>query len=293
MHAETLAYMFHWLPLEKKVAQASRAAPTARPVVPAMIEVPAGTATLGLPRGGAFGWDNEFVEHAVSVPAFTVDKYKVTNVQFLEFVRASGYSDRTLWANADWEWKEKDGVRHPKFWVERNGAWYFRTMFAEVPLPADWPVFVSQAEASAYARWAGKSLPSEAQLHRAAYGTPDGREREYPWGSEPPSSRHGNFDFTSWDPVSVAAHPQGESAFSVADLIGNGWEWTATEFAPFSGFEAFSFYPGYSANFFDGKHYVMKGGSMRTAACMLRRSFRNWFQPHYPHIYSGFRCVKN
>jgi formylglycine-generating enzyme required for sulfatase activity len=164
-------------------------------------------------------------------------------------------------------------------------------MFGEEPLPADSPAYVSQAEAAAYARWAGKSLPTEAQWHRAAYGTRDGSERAYPWGSEPPSARRGNFDFARWDPVSVAAHPEGESAFGVADLLGNGWEWTATEFAPFAGFEAFSFYPGYSANFFDGKHYVMKGGSMRTAACMLRRSFRNWFQAHYPHIYAGFRCV--
>jgi ergothioneine biosynthesis protein EgtB len=292
MHAETLAYMFHWLPVEKKIRPAGAAAQRAGArAVHRMIEIPAGTATLGLPRNGAFGWDNEFVEHAVQVPGFAIDKYKVTNAQFLEFVRAGGYADRSLWSDADWQWKEKEGVRHPKFWVERNGAWLFRAMFGEEPLPGDWPVYVSQAEAAAYARWAGKSLPTEAQFHRAAYGTPEDTEREYPWGSEPPTARHGNFDFQRWDPVSVAAHAEGESAFGVAGLVGNGWEWTTTEFAPFAGFEAFPFYPGYSANFFDGKHYVMKGGSVRTAACMLRRSFRNWFQAHYPHIYAGFRCV--
>lgn len=292
MHAETLAYMFHWLPVEKKARPAAVAASPAAPAAAhRMVEIPAGTATLGLRRGAGFGWDNEFEEHAVQVPRFAVDKYKVTNAQFMEFVRAGGYAERSLWSGADWQWKEKEGVRHPKFWVQRNGAWNFRTMFGEEPLPGDWPVYVSQAEAAAYARWAGKSLPTEAQWHRAAFGTLDGEEREYPWSGEPPSARHGNFDFARWDPVSVAAHPEGASAFGVADLIGNGWEWTATEFAPFAGFEAFSFYPGYSANFFDGKHYVMKGGSMRTAACMLRRSFRNWFQAHYPHIYAGFRCV--
>jgi iron(II)-dependent oxidoreductase len=292
MHAETLAYMFHWLPLEQKAGSAG-AAPrsAAAPAAHRMMEIPAGTATLGLRRGNGFGWDNEFAEHVVEVPAFAMDKYKVTNAQYLEFVRAGSYGERSLWRDADWQWKEKQGLRHPKFWVQRGGAWRFRAMFAEVPLPGDWPVYVSQAEASAYARWAGKALPSEAQFHRAAYGAPDGRERAYPWGSERPSERRGNFDFHRWDPVSVAAHPEGESAFRVADLVGNGWEWTSTEFAPFEGFEAFPFYPGYSANFFDGQHYVMKGGSMRTAACMLRRSFRNWFQPHYPHIYAGFRCV--
>jgi len=85
--------------------------------------------------------------------------------------------------------------------------------------------------------------------------------------------------------------PSETSAFGIANLLGNGWEWTSTVFAPFPGFEPFPFYPGYSANFFDGKHYVAKGGSARTAARLLRRSFRNWFQAHYPYVYAGFRCV--
>ncbi len=109
---------------------------------------------------------------------------------------------------------------------------------------------------------------------------------------DPPSARHGNFDFHQWDPAPVGSYPEGASAFGVHDLVGNGWEWTRTPFAPFPGFAPMPFYPGYSANFFDGKHYVMKGGSPRTAACMLRRSFRNWFQPHYPYVYATFRCVE-
>ena len=112
-------------------------------------------------------------------------------------------------------------------------------------------------------------------------------------GGEAPDRRFGNFDFESWDPTPVGAFRQEQSAFGVADLVGNGWEWTSTVFAPFPGFQPFEFYPGYSANFFDGEHYVMKGGSARTAACMLRRSFRNWFQPHYQYVYAGFRCVRN
>jgi gamma-glutamyl hercynylcysteine S-oxide synthase len=162
-----------------------------------------------------------------------------------------------------------------------------------VPLPPDCPVYVSHAEARAYARWAGKSLPTEAQWHRAAYGTPEGLERPYPWGAEAPHYRFGNFAFERWDPAPVGAFPRGKSAFGVVDLVGNGWEWTSTTFAPFAGFQPFEFYPGYSANFFDGEHYVMKGGSPRTAACMLRSSFRNWFQRHYQYVYTGFRCVSN
>ena len=102
----------------------------------------------------------------------------------------------------------------------------------------------------------------------------------------------GNFDFANFEPAPCGAHPAGASAFGVHDLVGNGWEWTRTAFAPLPGFAPMPFYPGYSANFFDGKHFVMKGGSPRTAACMLRRSFRNWFQPHYPYVYATFRCVE-
>jgi gamma-glutamyl hercynylcysteine S-oxide synthase len=169
-------------------------------------------------------------------------------------------------------------------------------MFSEIPLPGDWPVWVSHAEAKAYAKWAGKSLPTEAEWQRAAYSIPRGEEggtedRMYPWGNEAPTFAHGNFDFARWNPAPVNAFPAGRSGFGVHDMLGNGWEWTATEFRPFPGFEAFPFYRGYSADFFDGKHFVMKGGSPRTAACMLRRSFRNWFQGHYQYMYTGFRCV--
>jgi formylglycine-generating enzyme required for sulfatase activity len=91
----------------------------------------------------------------------------------------------------------------------------------------------------------------------------------------------------------VNASALGVSAYGVAGLVANGWEWMSTEFAPFPGFRPFASYPGYSAQFFDGQHYVLKGGSVRTAACMLRRSFRNWFQPHYQYVYAGFRCASD
>jgi ergothioneine biosynthesis protein EgtB len=294
MHLETLAYMLHRLPLEQKAAPAPLPFDTGNAEVQhAMMQIRAGTATLGLRHAaGPFGWDNEFEEHAVEVPAFTISKYKTTNGQFREFVNAGGYREGSFWKDSDWQWKEEAGIRHPQFWIPVGGEWKIRTMFAEIPLPLDWPAYVSHAEAAAYARWASGTLPTEAQFHRAAYGTPSGAERQYPWGSEQPTPRHGNFDFARWDPAPVNAFPAGDSAFGVADLLGNGWEWTATVFAPFAGFEPFPFYRGYSADFFDGKHHVMKGGSPRTASCMLRRSFRNWFQGHYPHVYAGFRIVQ-
>jgi iron(II)-dependent oxidoreductase len=294
MHAETLCYMLHQLPVERKFARPVQPLPPAPLRVPRKVEIPSGIATLGMRRmqGGRFGWDNEFEEHRVEVPAFAIDAYNVTNQDYLSFVHDDGYSDRSLWSDAGWEYISSQGREHPVFWVRRGDAWAYRTMFEEIPLPLNWPVYVSHDEACAYARWAGKELPSEAEWHRAACATRNGPERAYPWGAETPWSRHGNFDSQRWDPAPAGSFPDGSSDFGVADLFGNGWEWTRTPFAPFPGFEPFSFYPGYSANFFDGKHFVMKGGSPRTAACLLRRSFRNWFQPHYPYVYATFRCVE-
>jgi ergothioneine biosynthesis protein EgtB len=295
MHAETLAYMLHQLPLDRKLPQAESLELEVGSVQHRSIEIPAGEITLGLDRAsGAFGWDNEFESHGVHVPAFSIDQYKVTNAQYLEFLEAGGYQNQALWSSEDWNWISQNKISHPAFWRrnESGQGWFYRTMFSDVPLPADWPVYVSQAEAKAYAKWAGQSLPTEAEWQRAAYSKPSGGQRLYPWGDEAPSKSLGNFDFHRWNPTPVNAYPAGASACGAHGMLGNGWEWTATEFAPFPGFQAFSFYPGYSANFFDGKHFVMKGGSARTAACMLRPTFRNWFQAHYQFIYTGFRCVR-
>lgn len=273
MHAETFAYLLHNLPLERKVPVRAPLTEAGAPVRQSMIEIPGGAVTLGRPRNAGFGWDNEFDEHTVETPGFAISKWKVTNGEYLEFVRA--------------------GAAPPHFWRQRNGEWFYRGMFGEIPLPLDWPVYVTHEEAAAYAAWAGKSLPGEAQFHRAAFGACEGGERLYPWGDDVPSAPHGNFDFSRWDPVPVTRNPAGESAFGVAQLVGNGWEWTSTVFEPFPGFREFPFYPGYSRPFFDGDHYVMKGGSARTARQLLRRSFRNWFRRRYPYMYAGFRCVEN
>jgi gamma-glutamyl hercynylcysteine S-oxide synthase len=303
MHTETLSYMLHQLPLNTKVRPRAQQAVSPNnadpPVAHRMVNVPAGVVTLGLARDAKdFGWDNEYEAHTVEVPAFEIDQYKVTNRQYLEFMAAEGYETRAFWNDDDWNWKTAGGISHPLFWKKDGDRWLYRTMFDEVPFDEaalDWPVYVSQAEASAYARWAGKSLPTEAEWQRAAYGSVDGNARAYPWGNETPSAefnkRFGNFDFRCWDPVPVNAFPEGQSAFGIHDMLGNGWEWTSTVFGPFPGFEPFPFYRGYSADFFDGNHFVMKGGSARTAACMLRPTFRNWFQAHYQYVYAGFRCV--
>ena len=279
MHAETFAYLLHALSIDQK--HIPSLAPLLQSAFPiqAMLEIPGGTVTLGQPHKDPnghhqFGWDNEFESHEVSVHAFAISKYKVTNGEYLQFVSA--------------------GAQPPHFWTWRKGQWYWRGMWGETPLPLDWPVYVTHQEASAFAAWTGKRLPTEAEFHRGAYGTPNGEEeRTYPWGDDAPDTRRGNFNGTRWDPIPVTATPLGDSAFGISQLVGNGWEWTSTVFQPFPGFQPLSFYPGYSARFFDGEHYMLKGASSRTDARLLRRSFRNWFRPDYPYVYAGFRCVED
>lgn len=282
MHAETLSYMLHQLPIENKTREPQVAVPESGSPRPESIRIPAGLAQLGLSRHDPdlFGWDNEYDAHTVEVPEFSIDRYKVTNRQYLEFLEAGGYQDRSLWTPQAWDWKAQHGIEHPVFWKRVGRGWLYRTMFNEIPLLPDWPVYVSYSEAQAYAQWAGVRLPTEAEWHRAALGVPE------------PAAQHGFFDFERWDPYSVNAFPGGRSAFGVEGLLANGWEWTSTAFGPFEGFQPFPFYRGYSADFFDGKHFVLKGGSTRTAGSMLRPSFRNWFQPHYQYVYAGFRCAR-
>lgn len=290
MHAETLAYLLHRLPHDKK--QGRDAVHDVEHPAPqnTLLAIPPGRARLGRPTTERhLGWDNEYGPHEVDVPAFRIQRYPVSNADYLRFIEADGYTRRALWTAEDWAWKESQRVTHPAFWARVEGRWVWKAMFENLPLPPSWPAWVSLAEARAYARWAGRTLPTEAQWHRAAYDA----GRAYPWGDEAPRpGHHGNFGFARFEPAPVDAHPHGASVFGVEDLLGNGWEWTRTPFAPFEGFERLPFYPGYSANFFDGKHFVMKGGGPRTALPLLRASFRNWFQPHYPHVHAAFRCVE-
>jgi iron(II)-dependent oxidoreductase len=290
MHQETLLYMWHRLPYEQK-RQPSRALESsgalrrdcARPVPGGSVTVAAGAAVLGADRATtAFGWDNEFDAHDVHVPAFDIDVLPVTNAEYLEFIDAGGYNNRELWSDEGWEWVRAEAVTHPAFWLPAQAPspnaqtprWQWRGMFQPLPLPMDWPVYVSHAEASAFARWKGRRLMTEPEFHRAAEGaTP------------------GHHDFAGFDPVPVGSHPETASVHGVHDLIGNGWEWTSTVFGPFDGFQPMASYPEYSADFFDGRHYVMKGASPATAAELTRPSVRNWFRGNYPYVYAKFRTV--
>lgn len=274
MHQETLLYLFHNMPYEQKVKQHFRVALRNERTTNDFVSVPAGTATLGADRSHiGFGWDNEFPQHRVDVHAFRIQRHNVTNREYLEYMNATG-------------------AAAPHFWTRKDGRSYWRGMFELIPLPDSWPVYVTHDEADAYARWSGARLPTEAEYHRAAFGTPSGEERLYPWGNDLPDRKRGKFDRSSWEPVPVGSYPNSASAWGIHDLVGNGWEWTSTKFAGFAGFEPMPSYPAYSADFFDGKHYVLKGASPATPRELIRSSFRNWFRPNYPYVYATFRCVR-
>ncbi len=275
MHHETLLYLMLRLPLDRKAAPfASRHIDQPAPNR-GRVEVATGEATLGALRDRiVFAWDNELDGATIEVPRFSIDVNPVTNGEYVAFVEATG-------------------AAAPSFWFQRNGNWMLRAMFDELPLPLSWPVYATNDQAAAFAAWRGGRLPTEAEYHRAAYGTPHGDERRYPWGDLEPAPEHGNFDFQRFDPEPVGSRPAGASAWGVNELVGNGWEWTATPFGPLPGFEPMASYPQYSADFFDGRHFVVKGASPVTARTLIRRSLRNWFYADYPYMFAKFRTVSD
>lgn len=268
MHLETLIYMLHQMPYSRRGGRLATSipdrVPASAPSPPVeMVEVPAGVAQIGRRQDGEFGWDNEFPAQRVSVPAFAISTYKITNGQYLRYVQ--------------------DGGSPPPFWRLNRGRFTCRRYDGEFPLPLDWPVYVTQLEAELFAAWFGKKLPSEAQYDRAAW--PDGESSVGNMPSLANRSRR--------DPVPVGATPLSRSGCGVVQPIGNGWEWTRTVFGPQPGFEPQPWYPGYSSDFFDGKHFVVKGASSVTSPVFIRRSFRNWFRAGYPYAYTSFRLVES
>jgi len=298
MHQETLQYMFLELGPGTLERPDDLASPRFDgPVADGRIEIAGGDVVLGADFDDIeFGWDNEFPEHRVRVDGFHIDRVPVTVERWRDFVDAGGYRRPELWLDGDWRWRDRAGLEHPPRWRRADGGWRVRTLFDEHDLDdvRGWPVTVSLAEARAFCRWSGSRLPTEAELHRATYGSPTGAERRHPWGdAEAEPGVHGNFGFSNWSPSPVGSFPQGESAWGLLDTVGNLWQWTSSPFAPFPGFEAYvPSYPGYSADFFDDRHFVMLGASWATPTPLIRRSFRNWFQDRYPYAFAGFRTVR-
>lgn len=300
MHHETLVYLLHMLDedLLREPEGWHELVLGERREDSEPIDIPAGPATLGARFDEIpFGWDNEFDSIREHVDPFQIESLPVTVGQYFEFVRAGGYADAACWEPKSFQWRERRGLEHPISWRCENGNWQVRSLFRWLPLEdvTGWPVHVSCAEAQAFAKAQGARLPSEAELHRAAYGTCEGRELPFPWGEAGPDTLEGlNAGFRRGAPVPVGSAPELQSSFGVHELVGNGWEWTSTPFAPFPGFQPWMrTYPGYSTDFFDDDHFVVFGGAWPTATKLLRRSLRNWYRRHYPYVFATFRLARS
>jgi len=262
-----------------------------RSVLPAEVHVPGGPFQMGTAE--AWAYDNERPRHEVNVPSFFLDRYPVTNGQFLAFMEDGGYANRAHWSQAGRKFREAEHLEHPLFWRRAAGGWERRRFGIWEALPPDEPVcHVCWYEADAYARWAGRRLPTEAEWEKAAAATPAGTVRRYPWGDGRPDRTRANLWPQGGHPARVGAFPAGASAFGVEQMIGDVWEWTASDFQPYSGFRAFP-YPEYSAVFFGGDYKVLRGGSWAVAPEAIRNTFRNWDYPIRRQIFAGFRCARD
>jgi gamma-glutamyl hercynylcysteine S-oxide synthase len=291
-HNETMLQTLHLMRGEGYRPEAQVEPPDGNPT-DEMVHVPGGTFVMGT-DDSACALDNEHGAHEVEVAGFHLDKTPVTNRAYLEFVEGGGYEREGLWRPEGWAWTQERGISAPKHWYQREPhSWWTQRFGFDEPLHMDAPVVhVSFYEADAYARWAGKRLPTEAEWEKAASWEPEtGTKRPFPWGDEPPSQEHTNLDQLAFGPAGAGAYPAGTSAYGVLGMIGDVWEWTASDFAPYPAFETFP-YKEYSEIFFGPDYKVLRGGSWATRPYAIRNTFRNWDYPIRRQLFVGFRCAK-
>lgn len=261
--------------------------------LPSEVLVPGGGYTMGTSIE-PWALDNERPAHAVAVEPFWIDSVPVTNGDYQRFIDSSGYDDPRWWSPEGWAYRKKAGLEAPLFW-QRDGEGWLRRRFGVVePVPDDEPVqHVSWYEAEAYARWAGRRLPTEAEWEKAARFDPaTGRSRRYPWGDDDPSPARANLGGGALRPAPAGSYPEGASALGVRQLIGDVWEWTSSDFQPYPGFRAFP-YSEYSEVFFGTDYKVLRGGSWAADEVACRGTFRNWDYPIRRQIFAGFRTVRS
>jgi iron(II)-dependent oxidoreductase len=261
--------------------------------LPAEVLVPSGAFTMGTSTE-PWALDNERPAHRVELASYWLDTTPVTNGAYTRFIAEGGYDDPRWWTAEGWAHRQEEGLEAPLFW-RREGAQWVRRRFGQwEPVPSDEPVVhVCWYEADAYARWAGRRLPTEAEWEKAARHDPDaGRSRRYPWGDDDPTEQNANLGQRHLQPAAAGAYPQGESAFGARQLIGDVWEWTASDFGGYPGFRAWP-YREYSEVFFGPRYKVLRGGSFGTDASACRATFRNWDFPIRRQIFSGFRTARD
>jgi iron(II)-dependent oxidoreductase len=255
--------------------------------------VPGGPFTMGT-SVDPWALDNERPAHDVHVPAFMIDAAPVTNGRFAEFIADGGYDDMRWWSEAGWQHRVAADLTAPMHWHRDGAGWAYTRFGRPGPIVPDEPVVhVCFYEAQAYARWAGKRLPTEAEWEKAARFDPGtGRSRRYPWGDDDPTAEHANLAQRHLAPAPAGAYPMGASPQGAHQLIGDVWEWVDTDFHGYPGFAAFP-YREYSEVFFGPKYKVLRGGSFGTDPAACRGTFRNWDHPIRRQIFSGFRCARS
>ncbi|WP_433859113.1 ergothioneine biosynthesis protein EgtB [Streptomyces kronopolitis] len=291
-HDETML-ITHQLRSGPAVLTAPEPPPVTDEIIPAEVLISGGPFTMGTSTE-PWALDNERPAHPRLVPAFLIDTTPVSNGAYQRFLEAGGYEDPRWWAPEGWAQVQEHGLRAPMFWKRDGGQWLRRRFGVTEPVPPDEPVLhVSWYEADAYARWAGRRLPSEAEWEKAArYDPATGRARRYPWGNEDPTPAHANLGQRHLRPAPIGSYPEGQSPLGVRQLIGDVWEWTSSDFLPYPGFAAFP-YREYSEVFFGDEHKVLRGGSFAVDPVACRGTFRNWDLPVRRQIFAGFRTARD
>ena len=267
-------------------------APADAAALPAEVYVPGGPFTMGTTTD-PWALDNERPAHAVDVPSFYLDTTPVTNAAYAEFISAGGYDDPRWWNPEGWAHRQRAGLVAPLFW-RWEGEWVRESFGVTNPVVPDEPVLhVSWYEADAYARWAGRRLPTEAEWEKAARHDPSaGRSRRYPWGDADPTPEVANLGQRHLSPAPAGAYPAGTAPSGARQLIGDVWEWTSSDFLPYPGFEAWP-YKEYSEVFFGPEYKVLRGGAFGVSPVVCRSTFRNWDYPIRRQIFSGFRTARS
>ncbi|MFE9726823.1 ergothioneine biosynthesis protein EgtB [Streptomyces sp. NPDC005794] len=291
-HDETML-ITHQLRSGPAVLSAPEPPEPERATLPAEALVPGGPFTMGTSTE-PWALDNERPAHRRDVAAFHIDTAPVTCGAYRRFIEDGGYAEERWWAPEGWAMVREHGLTAPLFWHRDAGQWLRRRFGVTEPVPAEEPVLhVSWYEADAYARWAGRRLPTEPEWEKAARHDPaSGRSLRYPWGDEDPTPERANLGQRHLRPAAAGAYPAGRSPAGAGQLIGDVWEWTSSDFLPYPGFVAFP-YREYSEVFFGPGHKVLRGGSFAVDPVACRGTFRNWDLPVRRQIFSGFRTARD
>jgi gamma-glutamyl hercynylcysteine S-oxide synthase len=290
-HDETMLITHQLRTGEPVLSRPSPPRPPQDLALPAEVLIPGGPFTMGTDTE-PWALDNERPAHEVDVAAFYLDTTPVTNAAYAEFIADGGYDRADWWSAEGWAHRQSADLFAPLFWQRDGGQWLRRRFGAVEPVPPDEPVLhVCFYEAQAYAAWAGRRLPTEAEWEKAARHDPaSGRSRRYPWGDQDPTAAQANLGQRHLQPAAAGSYPDGASPFGVRQLIGDVWEWTSSDFRPYPGFAPWP-YREYSEVFFGPDYKVLRGGSFAVDQVACRGTFRNWDYPIRRQIFSGFRTA--